>query len=178
MLKSGVSVFLEYRNSFIPTEHAKNIASTVDRILSGVLTSSDVLLREATLLSDRNRSQIQKWNSTPLEHVQTTIHDTIADSIKNFPTQEAVCSWDGNLTYQELGHRASRLASYLVGMGVGPEVIVPLCFDKSKWNIVAMLGVLIAGGACKSKLPHRAQIRSIPISRACNLLRGTRNTLI
>ncbi|KAF2793474.1 acetyl-CoA synthetase-like protein, partial [Melanomma pulvis-pyrius CBS 109.77] len=147
VLRSGVSVFLEYRNSFIPTEHARNIASTVDIILSGVLTSSDVLLREATLLSDRNRSQIQKWNSTSLNHVQTTIHDTIADSIKKFPTQEAICSWDGILTYQELGHRAARLASYLIGMGVGPEVVVPLCFDKSKWNIVAMLGVMIAGGA-------------------------------
>lgn len=40
-----------------------------------------------------------------------------------------------------------RLAHYLVDLGVGPEVFVPTCFDKSTFAIIAMLAVLKAGGA-------------------------------
>jgi non-ribosomal peptide synthetase component F len=149
VLKSGVSAFLEYRTSFIPTDHAKNIASTLDKIFSELLTSSETQIGKANFFSDRNRIQTERWNDRPLEYVHRTIHEVIADNIEKNPNDEAVCSWDGTLTYQQLSHHASKLASYLQDVGVGPEVIVPLCFEKSKWNVVAMLGVLIAGGACK-----------------------------
>jgi non-ribosomal peptide synthetase component F len=39
------------------------------------------------------------------------------------------------------------LADYLSTRGIGPEVIVPLCFEKSLWAIVSLLAVLKAGGA-------------------------------
>ncbi|KAF2731993.1 acetyl-CoA synthetase-like protein, partial [Polyplosphaeria fusca] len=146
-LKSGVSVFLEYRNSFIPTEHAKNVASTMDKILSEILTDPTRSVATINILSERNRLQLERWNSAPLEDVQATIHDKIYATVKQSPDQEAICSWDGSLTYQELARLADRLAAHLSHLGVGPEVIVPLCFDKSKWNVVAMLAVLVAGGA-------------------------------
>lgn len=44
----------------------------------------------------------------------------------------------------------SKVAAHLVELGVFPEVFVPLCFEKSKWNVVAIFSVLKAGGACKS----------------------------
>jgi non-ribosomal peptide synthetase component F len=142
-------VFLEYRNSFVPTEHAKNMASTWDKIISEVLTSSEIQIGHANFLSDRNKSQIEKWNEHPLEYTHRTIYDIIADTVQKIPNDEAVCSWDGSLTYEQLDRYACKLASYLHSVGVGPEVVVPLGFEKSKWNVVAMLGVLIAGGACK-----------------------------
>ncbi|THC87382.1 hypothetical protein EYZ11_013173 [Aspergillus tanneri] len=63
------------------------------------------------------------------------------------PDAPAVCAWDGELTYKELDELSTRLAHHLVGLGVGPETIVPLCFEKSMWMPVAMLGVMKAGGA-------------------------------
>lgn len=107
-------------------------------------------MQDVDYLGVRNRNQVEKWNSEPLVRVAQTIHDTIAKTASRIPEQEAVCSWDGNFTYQTLLDCARRVASQLVGFGVGPEIIVPLCFDKSKWNVVAALGVLIAGGACES----------------------------
>jgi non-ribosomal peptide synthetase component F len=149
VLKSGISVFLEYRNSYIPTEQAKNVASTVERILSNICVSPELAICDASSLSDRNRLQIEKWNSAPLENVERTIHDLIYEAVQRRPSDEAVCAWDGSFTYEELDGHACRLASHLVGLGVGPEVIVPLCFDKSKWNVVAMLATMSAGGACE-----------------------------
>ena len=42
--------------------------------------------------------------------------------------------------------KAATLAHYLIELGVGPESMVGLCMDKSKWAIVAMMAILQAGG--------------------------------
>jgi amino acid adenylation domain-containing protein len=54
---------------------------------------------------------------------------------------------DGDLTYAELDALSSRLANYLASRGVGPEVNVPVCFEKSMWTVVSALAVLKAGGS-------------------------------
>jgi non-ribosomal peptide synthetase component F len=137
----------------VPTEQAKNIASTVDKIITNILVSPKIEVSRSDFLSDRNKAQLTKWNSQPLNPVEKTIHETIYESVQRSPDAEAVCSWDGILTYEQLDNQACRLAAHLVTkLGVGPETIVLLCFDKSKWNIVAMLAVLMAGGACKPYL--------------------------
>ena len=59
----------------------------------------------------------------------------------------AVRYGERELTYGELASRASRLASRLVELGVGPEVRVGLCLERSEELVVAILGVLWAGGA-------------------------------
>jgi amino acid adenylation domain-containing protein len=51
------------------------------------------------------------------------------------------------MTYGELDSRADRLARYLRARGVGPEVVVGVCMDGSLELLVAVFGVLKAGGA-------------------------------
>jgi len=51
------------------------------------------------------------------------------------------------LTYGELNERANRLAHYLAACGVGPEVRVGVCLERSLDLLVGLLGVLKAGGA-------------------------------
>lgn len=75
------------------------------------------------------------------------------------PNAQAVCSHDGDFTYQELWDLSSRLAHYLRSSGVQKEVIVPICLDKSRWNVVAQLAVLKAGGASASIDPQHPQDR-------------------
>jgi amino acid adenylation domain-containing protein len=51
------------------------------------------------------------------------------------------------MSYRDLTVRASRLANYLVSLGVGPDVPVALCLDRSFDLITSALAVLLAGGA-------------------------------
>ena len=67
--------------------------------------------------------------------------------LKAYPDSPAICGHDGNYTYAELDRVTERLARYLVDLGVGPEIYVPTCFDKSSFAVIAMLAVLKAGGA-------------------------------
>jgi non-ribosomal peptide synthetase component F len=69
------------------------------------------------------------------------------------------------MTYHELDDYSTRLAGHLVQIGIEPENIVPLCFEKSMWTIVAMLAVLKAGGAFAPLDPEHPPSRHKEIFR-------------
>ncbi|KAJ6279029.1 hypothetical protein J3E71DRAFT_242872 [Bipolaris maydis] len=128
---------------------------SVDRMLQQLsfimsqLTSADQDAKLASIdaTSPEDRQQLCEWNRDIPPTTERCIHDLFTEQAKARPTAPAICAWDGEMTYGELDTLSSRLASHLVDLGVGPEVIVPLCFEKSMWTVVAMLAVLKAGGA-------------------------------
>ncbi|OJJ50363.1 hypothetical protein ASPZODRAFT_13447 [Penicilliopsis zonata CBS 506.65] len=99
------------------------------------------------LVTPADKRQIADWNSKRLAPVKKTIHDLIWDQCALQPESEAICAWDGRLSYREMCEYAAAFAKYLVSLGVGPEIFVPVCMDKSVWMVVAILGVMAAGGA-------------------------------
>ncbi len=63
------------------------------------------------------------------------------------PDALALSSGAETMSYGEMIGRASRLATYLISLGVGPDVPVALCFERSFDLITSALAVLMAGGA-------------------------------
>ncbi|MFL6291180.1 MAG: non-ribosomal peptide synthetase, partial [Thermoanaerobaculia bacterium] len=75
------------------------------------------------------------------------LHELIEEQAERTPDRVAVSFEDSSLTYRELLDRAGRLARHLDGMGVGPDVRVGVCAERSLEMVVGLLGVLRAGGA-------------------------------
>jgi amino acid adenylation domain-containing protein len=90
---------------------------------------------------------ILNWYPRVPAAVTRFVHDLVDARSALQPESQAVCAWDGTLTYRELSDLSSRLADILVAEGVGPEVVVPLFFEKSLWSVVGILAVMKAGGA-------------------------------
>ncbi|KAL2794806.1 hypothetical protein BJX66DRAFT_337596 [Aspergillus keveii] len=93
-------------------------------------------------------AKVWVWNSTVPSPVNRCLHETFMEKAQQQPAAPAICAWDGELTYEELDSLSSRLAQRLISLGVCNGVIVPLCFEKSRWMSVAAIAVLKAGGAC------------------------------
>nr|QEO74122.1 AMP-dependent synthetase and ligase [uncultured bacterium] len=75
------------------------------------------------------------------------LHELIEEQAGRTPDRIAVSFEDTSLTYRELLDRAGHLARHLAGMGVGPDVRVGVCAERSLEMVVGLLGVLRAGGA-------------------------------
>ena len=75
------------------------------------------------------------------------LHDLVAAQAERQPDATAVLTGSGaRLSYAELDRRSDRLARALERHGVRPETPVGACLDRSPELVVALLGVLKAGG--------------------------------
>ncbi|MBD2102484.1 amino acid adenylation domain-containing protein [Leptolyngbya sp. FACHB-261] len=75
------------------------------------------------------------------------IHQLFEFQAEKVPNNIAVTFKNQQLTYQELNQQANQLAHYLQKLGVGPDVLVGICLERSLDLIVGLLGILKAGGA-------------------------------
>jgi amino acid adenylation domain-containing protein len=67
--------------------------------------------------------------------------------VERTPEAVALVFQGEELSYQELNRRANQLAHHLQRLGVGPEVLVGICVERSPEMVVGLLGILKAGGA-------------------------------
>jgi amino acid adenylation domain-containing protein len=108
---------------------------------------------------ERHRVTVE-WNDTlTREPSHACAHEAFEAQAEATPDRVAVVGGGTRLTYRELEHRAGRLARYLQRRGVGPEVTVGICLDRTPTLLVALLGVLRAGGAYLPLDPRHPQER-------------------
>lgn len=120
-------------------EQMKSVAHIFEQMLPQALSPGNTAISQLNLFSENDLQRIRQWNSHTPEMYNRTIHDAIHDQALSGPHREAVSAWDGSLTYAELDALASKLACYLRTQGVGPEVRVALCFDKSVSSALVLL---------------------------------------
>ena len=109
--------------------------------------SSDLVVGNIDLVSPADKHQILEWNTDRIDPIEKTIQDLVYEQCASQPDADAICAWDGNLSYREMCDHAAVFAHYLISLGLKKEMFVPVCMDKSAYMVVAILGVLAAGGA-------------------------------
>jgi len=93
------------------------------------------------------RTVLETWNATATPVPAVTVPELFAAQAARTPAATAVISDGTHLTYADLDTRANRLARHLTGRGVGPETVVAVDVPRGADLLVALLGVLKAGGA-------------------------------
>ena len=139
-------------------------ATTVDRlsghlaaVLSGAVADPRRRLSDLPVLTAAEQHQLaSEWNDTeadlmeadlPREPRGPFVHQMIAEQTRRNPEAPAVVDGGRRLSFGELDARAAALAARLRAAGVGPEVAVALCAERSIEMVVGLLAVLKAGGA-------------------------------
>ncbi|GAW24456.1 hypothetical protein ANO14919_140400 [Xylariales sp. No.14919] len=144
----SLSVSFTYRVSRLPVELVRVIGRTFSTVVEDIVAKLDASVSEVKVLSVMDYSQVLDWNSPPTNAANLCLHDVIRMRCLELPDRPAIHAWDGSLTYQEVWDRSSRLANHLISLGVGIEMPVPICLEKSVWVPICMLAVLRAGGVC------------------------------
>ncbi|KAI4170935.1 MAG: hypothetical protein LQ343_004593 [Gyalolechia ehrenbergii] len=147
LTNEGLKISLFAHSTDVSFGYLKSLANTLEAILNALVFTPELPLQELDYTRGNHMEQLQAWTRSPIEQVERCIHDIVYEQSLLRPDHEAVCAWDGSMTYSDLWRHVRHLAPVLCDMGVGPEVVVPLCFEKSIWSVVAMLAVMEAGGA-------------------------------
>ncbi|KAE8311551.1 hypothetical protein BDV41DRAFT_578444 [Aspergillus transmontanensis] len=139
---------LRYISSALNGVHAQNIISILKQIIHNLTNSPSRPLADSCLLSKHHQDQIAKWNSdAPDVPLDSCIHTLFRVQCMLQPDAQAICAWDGTITYRELDRLSSAVQGLLQPYNLAPESVVPILLKKSKWAVIAMLGVLKAGAA-------------------------------
>ncbi|MDQ3960063.1 MAG: amino acid adenylation domain-containing protein, partial [Pseudomonadota bacterium] len=145
----GLSGTVAYNADIYDDFMIEQLMRHYEAILEAVTSDPDQRVGDVRLLSQaEEQQQLVTWNATQASYPRNkTIHRLFEEQVAKTPDNTAVICGDTHLTYRDLDERANQLAHYLRKQGVGPETLLALCLDRSVEMIVALLGVLKAGGA-------------------------------
>jgi amino acid adenylation domain-containing protein/non-ribosomal peptide synthase protein (TIGR01720 family) len=144
-----LSLHLKYDCQRFDDATIARMAGHFQTLLEGIVANPQQQVSQLPLLTLRERHQLLvEWNNTTKEYPQDKcIHQLFEEQVELTPEAVAVVFEDKQLTYLQLNQRANKIAHHLKTLGVGPEVLVGLCVERSLEMIVGLLGILKAGGA-------------------------------
>ena len=164
----------KYNTDLFVAPTIARMAGHFQTLLAGILANPQAHLGELPLLTTAERRQLlHTWNDTQRDNlafpITQPVHEVFAAQAAQTPDAVAVVyvkapngqgdnaqAWHTftpspshplTLSYAELNRRANQLAHYLRTLGVGPEILVGVCLERTPDLVVALLAVLKAGGA-------------------------------
>ncbi len=100
------------------------------------------------ILKESEKHLVTEWNHTQTDYPQQAcIHQLFEAQVEKTPDAVALIFNNQHLTYRDLNSRANQLAQHLQSLGVGAEILVGICIERSLEMVVALLAILKAGGA-------------------------------
>jgi len=134
---------------------------------------SDFKLLDETEDQDRIIALIERFNQTRTDYPKNrTVAGLFSEQAAKTPDAIAVIHGETQLSYREIERRSNRLARFLVQRGLTPETRIGIMLDRSPAMIVALLGVLKAGGAYFPLNPE------LPLERSQYMLADSGATIV
>ncbi|HYG64496.1 MAG TPA: amino acid adenylation domain-containing protein, partial [Thermoanaerobaculia bacterium] len=146
---AGFEGLAEYDTDLFDGTTVDRFLNQLETLLAAAVTDPGRPLADVPLLAAAERHQtLVEWNGAVTPYPRdATVHQLFEEQADRDPGAVAVVSPAGTMSYGELEARANRLAHSLRAWGVGPEMLVGLCLERSAEMVVAMLAILKAGGA-------------------------------
>ncbi|WP_035373166.1 non-ribosomal peptide synthetase [Pseudoduganella violaceinigra] len=141
---------IEYATDLFDAATIARMAEHFTRLLQAVADDPARALDTLPLLGEAERQQlIHGWNDGARANPAhaSTISQLFEQRAERHPGSLALTCGGSSMSYGELNQRANQLGHQLRALGVGPDVLVGVCAERSLEMVVALLGVLKAGGA-------------------------------
>jgi amino acid adenylation domain-containing protein len=147
--KDRISGPITYNPDLFDSATIERMVGHWQTLLAAAVSNPDVPIADLPILTEAERRKaLLDWNNTATEFPATAcLHQLVEAQFQRTPDAVAVIYEQDRITYRELDHRANQLASYLRKAGVGPEIRVGICLERSTEIMVGLLGILKAGGA-------------------------------
>lgn len=140
---------VEYSTALFEAETIERFIQHYLMLLQAAVGKPQMRVSELQLLTGEEKRQIlEDWNATAAVYPQNLcLHQLFEVQAGRTPNAIALTFEEQSLTYAELNAKANQLAHYLIEQGVGPDVLVGICLERSLEMVIGLLGILKAGGA-------------------------------
>jgi amino acid adenylation domain-containing protein len=141
--------FLEYSSDLFHGDTIKRMLANFQTLLTGIVDNPNTNISHLPLLTEAETNKLLfEWNNTQKDYpLDMCLHQLFEEQVTKTPDTVAVVFEDKHLTYAELNDRANQLAHYLQQLGVGKDILVGICLDRSLEMVVGLFAILKAGGA-------------------------------
>ncbi|KAF9883882.1 hypothetical protein FE257_002676 [Aspergillus nanangensis] len=160
-----LQIYLHYNDTLLSNTAANNVVSTVHQAVLGGIESLDGPICNLPLCSKVHMRQIDAFNingAVPSIRPRLPWWHALKQSFLEKGDNRgklALDGWDGQFTFGELEQTCCKIAAHLQALGIGPRMMIPVCFEKSAWAVVAAISIHISGAAFVPLDP------SLPVSR-------------
>ncbi|HEX7737139.1 MAG TPA: amino acid adenylation domain-containing protein, partial [Ktedonobacteraceae bacterium] len=171
--EDGISGSCEYNTDLFEEATIKRLIQHFQVLLGSIVADPEKRVSALPILTATDQQQLLvAWNATSQPLSPACFHQLFEEQARRSPCAIAVVAEEGMLSYEELNERANQLARYLQTLGVGPDVMVGLCLERSLNLMVGLLAILKAGGAYLSLDP------TYPAERLAFMLRDARTRVL
>lgn len=141
--------YIEYNADLFSPRLIAQFQTHFVRVLAAFCERADTLIQEIALLTPEEELALIQVNTAPRVAFPETscLHDLIAQQARQTPEAIAIQDGERTFTYQNFDRQANHLARRLRKRGVGPDVLVGLCLERSAEQLLGLLAILKAGGA-------------------------------
>jgi fusarinine C synthase len=139
--------------------HIKSLVDTVRKCIA----NPEVSIEECLGPTSHDLDEIWAWNNDLPQTYDACMHDIVDERAQSCPEKVAISSWDGDLTYGQISSYSTALACSLKDAGIQLHDFLPVCFEKSRWTVVALLAVMKAGATVVLMDP------TLPLARLQNM---------
>ncbi|MDZ8093916.1 MAG: non-ribosomal peptide synthase/polyketide synthase [Nostoc sp. DedQUE05] len=158
---TGLVGWWEYNTDLFDSNTIERMTGHLVTLLSSIIANPQQRIDQLPMLTASEQQQLLvEWNNTQVDYPQDKfIHQLFEEQVQRTPDAVAVVFENQQLTYHELNCQANQLAHYLRYLGVGADVLVGICVERSLEMVVGLLGILKAGGAYVPLDPEYPQDR-------------------
>ncbi|ARU63613.1 hypothetical protein CBW65_23305 [Tumebacillus avium] len=139
----------EYDLGLFTSATIERMAAHYEILLESLVDNPALTVGEVSPLPVAERERLlTEWNATEVDFgSEAALHQLFEAQAARTPDAVAVVFANRQLTYRELNEQANRLAHRLQKSGVGADVLVGICMERSPEMVVSLLATLKAGGA-------------------------------
>ncbi|UCE20077.1 MAG: amino acid adenylation domain-containing protein [Gemmatimonadota bacterium] len=147
--REGLKGTFEFNTDLFNRDTIARMLGHFQTLLEGIVTNPEEHISTLPLLTEAQQRQVLvEWNETSADFPNDKcINELFETQVEQIPEVVAIVFENQRLTYQQLNRESNRLAHYLQKLGVGPDVFVGICVERSLEMVVGILGILKAGGA-------------------------------
>ncbi|NML40058.1 amino acid adenylation domain-containing protein [Chitinophaga sp. G-6-1-13] len=145
----GLTGYVEYCTDVFRESTITQLMTHFMQLLETIITLPGTRINTLPLLTDEEQhQQLVTFNNTTVDFPHhSTLIDLFGQQAQRTPAAPALIMEDRVLTYASLEERSNQLAHYLREAGVDNTSLVPVCLDRSPEMVIAILGIMKAGGA-------------------------------